>query len=264
MKILIVDDEAYLREELKDALERVAPSNEYQEAEDYDSALGLLKKNRFDIAFLDIQLKEKNGLALAETAKRISPKTNIVMVTAYSEYALDAFRLFASGYILKPFSDNDLREVLKNLRTPVLPESQKRLRVRCFGFFEVFAGGVPMKFKRSKEKELLAYLIALKGACANRNEICMNLFEEAVSPEKAATYFRQIYASLKKDLLKYGFEDIVLHGSKNAYAVNTDMIECDYYDYLTGRLTAGSPYQGEFMSQYSWAEQYIYAIENYK
>ncbi len=261
MKILIVDDEAYLREELRDALERIAPSNEYCEAEDYASAVKLLGENRFDIAFLDIQLQGKNGLAIAEIAKRISPSTNIVMVTAYSEYALDAFRLFVSGYVLKPFSDNDLRAVLDNLRTPVAPAEIKLLEVRCFGNFEVFCDGRPMKFKRSKEKELLAYLVSLKGASANRNEICANIFDEAVTPDKAATNFRQIFSSLKKDLAKQNHENVLVHNSNNSYAVDTALLHCDYYDYITGK--AKITYHGEFMNQYSWAEQYVYQLENY-
>ena len=57
MKILIVDDEAYLRDELKDSLERISSAkNEYVEADDYNSAVKQLKENSFDIAFLDIHL----------------------------------------------------------------------------------------------------------------------------------------------------------------------------------------------------------------
>lgn len=262
MRILIVDDEAFLREELKDSLERVAPSNEYFEAENYDGAIKLLNENRFDVAFLDIQLQGKNGLAIAENAKRICPQTNIVMITAYSEYALSAFKLFVSGYILKPFTDDDLRAVLDNLRTPVVAVNKNRLNVRCFGNFEVFINGKPMKFKRSKEKELLAYLIALKGASANRNEICMNIFDESVTHDKAVVNFRQIFASLKKDLTRQGFADILIH-SNNSYAIDPSLIDCDYYEYITGKTTNGNAYQGEFMNQYSWAEQYIYALESY-
>ena len=151
MKILIVDDEAYLRDELKDSLERISPANEYSEADDYNSAVKQLKENSFDIAFLDIHLKGKNGLEIAQRAKQISPKTNLVMVTAYSEHALEAFKLFVSGYLLKPFSDNDLREVLDHLRTPV-DRGGARLEIRCFGNFEVLVSGKPMIFKRSKKK----------------------------------------------------------------------------------------------------------------
>ncbi len=262
MRILIVDDEAFLREELKDSLERVAPSNEYFEAENYDGAVKLLKENRFDIAFLDIRLQGKNGLDIAETAKRISPQTNIVIITAYSEYALSAFRLFVSGYILKPFTDDDLRAVLDNLRTPVTAEHENRLTVQCFGNFEVFIHGKPMKFRRSKEKELLAYLICLKGASANRNEICMNIFDESVTHDKAIVNFRQIFASLKKDLSRQGFEDLLVH-SNNSYSIDTSLLDCDYYDYITGKANNENAYQGEFMNQYSWAEQYIYALGEY-
>lgn len=262
MKILIVDDEAYLRDELKDSLERIlSAKNEYSEADDYNSAVKQLKENSFDIAFLDIHLKGKNGLEIAERAKRISPKTNLVMVTAYSEYALEAFKLFVSGYLLKPFSDNDLREVLDHLRTPV-DRGGARLEIRCFGNFEVFVGGKPMIFKRSKEKELLAYLISLKGASASKNEICANIFEDSVTPDKADIHFRQVFASLKKDLKHHGLEDLIVHNN-NAYAIDTALVRCDYYDYITGKTTGENVYRGEFMNQYSWAEQYVYALDNF-
>ncbi|MBP5591256.1 response regulator [bacterium] len=262
MKILIVDDEAYLRDELKDSLERISSAkNEYVEADDYNSAVKQLKENSFDIAFLDIHLKGKSGLEIAERAKRVSPKTNLVMVTAYSEYALDAFKLFVSGYLLKPFSDNDLREVMNHLRTPV-DLGGAMLEVRCFGNFEVFAGGKPMIFKRSKEKELLAYLIGLKGSSASKNEICANIFDEAVTPEKADMNFRQVFASLKKDLKRHGLEDVIVHNN-NAYAIDAALVRCDYYDYITGKSTGENVYRGEFMNQYSWAEQYVYALDNF-
>ena len=262
MKILIVDDVAYLREELHDALERVSPGNEYSEAENFDGAVKLVKKESFDIAFLDVQMPGKNGLEIAQSIKRLSPKTNIVMVTAYSEYAVEAFKLFVSGYILKPVNDDDLRSVLGNLRTPVEESAKNLLEVRCFGNFEVFANGKPLEFKRSKEKEVLAFLVSLKGASANRNEICANIFEDSVLPEKANINFRQIFSSLMKDLKRQGFEDAVIH-STNVYSIDVSKVKCDYYDYLTGKATPENSYYGEFMNQYSWAEQYVYALENY-
>lgn len=264
MKILIVDDEAYLRDELKDSLERISPAkNEYSEADDYNSAIERLKEESFDVAFLDIRLQGKNGLEIAESAKHISPKTNIVMVTAYKEYAFEAFRLFVSGYLLKPFSDNDLREVLDNLRKPVTALEHKRLEVRCFGSFEVFVAGKPMIFKRSKEKELLAYLISLKGSSASKNEICASIFEETVTPDKADINFRQVYASLKKDLKRFGFEDVIIHNNNNAYSIDAELVNCDYYDFITGKATGKNLYRGEFMNQYSWAERYVYALDNF-
>ena len=264
MKILIVDDEEYLREDLKDALERVSPGNEYYFAGDYDHAMDEVMRagSSLDIAFLDIQMPGKNGLTLAEQIKRTDPGVNIVMVTAYSQYALDALRLFVSGYILKPVMDDDLKEVLDNLRTPVR-KSRKQLEVRCFGNFEIFQDGKPIQFKRKKEKELLAYLICLKGASATRGEICASVFEEDRDVDKVFSYLKIIVSALKKDLERYGFGDMLIHSS-NSYSVDTSMIKCDYYDYLTGTQDSMSDgFRGEFMKQYSWAEDYIYALENY-
>ena len=67
---------------------------------------------------------------------------------------------------------------------------------------------------------------------------------------------------MKKDLSKYGLSDVLIH-SRNSYAVNTSLIYCDYYDYLRRKPESKNSYRGEFMSQYSWAEVYIYALENY-
>ena len=220
------------------------------------------KKTSQNIVFLDIHLQGKNGLEIAQSIKQICPKTNIVMVTAYSQYALDAFKLFVSGYLLKPFSDDDLRAVLENLRTPITAPDKLKLEVHTFGSFEVFADGKPMNFKRSKGKELLAYLICQKGASAGKNEICACIFEGAVTPDRASANFRQAFSSLKKDLKRCGFEDVIIHNNNNAYAVDLSLISCDYYDLITGKAGDYNGYQGEFMKQYSWAEQYIYSLDN--
>ncbi len=263
MRILIVDDETLVREELRDALERVSPGNEIHETYDYDSAVTMLGKLLYDIVFLDIRLNGKSGLAIAELIKKQYPDTNIIIVTAYSEYALDAMRLFVSGYLLKPFGDSELIEVLDNLRYPVRKKTKMPLEVRCFGNFDVFIQGVPMSFKRKKEKELLAYLVCLKGASASKNEICANIYEESIPRERINTNFRQVISSLKKDLKQQGFEQVLLHQNNNAYAIDTTSIHCDYYDWLTGEASEKNRYRGEFMKQYSWAEQYVYILENY-
>ena len=260
MKILITDDEAFLREDLADALERVSPGNETDFAEGYETAVKKIKAGHYDIAFCDVQMPGKNGLELAETIKRISPSTNIIMVTAYSDYALDALRLFVSGYILKPVKDTDLAAALDNLRIAI-PSSSKKLEVRCFGNFEVFADGKPMYFQRQKSREVLAYLICLRGASATRSEICDNIFEAAdLSNERMISNFKVILHALKKDLKKIGLEDLLLH-SQNRYSINPDLISCDYFDYITGRSTAKASYHGLFMTQYSWAEQFIYSLD---
>ena len=261
MKILITDDEAFLRQDLANALERVLPGQEIDFADSYDAAVAKLRVEFYDIAFCDIQMPGKNGLALAESIKRLSPRTSIIIVTAYSQYALDAFKLFVSGYLLKPVKDRDLEAVLDNLRVVPPPPPRKQLEARCFGKFDVFANGKPMAFKRQRSKEMLAYLISLRGSSASRDEICGNLFEFPLTADKMISNFKIILHTLKKDLEKQGFETLLIH-SRNRYSVDTDQIRCDYFDYVTGTCSPENGFHGEFMTQYSWAEQFIYTLEN--
>lgn len=265
MNILIADDEMSMRYDLKFAIERVSPSgeNDIFFAENYDTALEQIKSNKINVAFLDINMPGKTGLELAQAIKSYDPDINIIMVTAYREYALDALRLYVSAYLLKPVDDNELREALDNLRKPVdeAENIEKKLTVKCFGNFDVFVGEKPVKFSRQKGKELFAYLVCLKGASATRGEICANLFEEN-DEKKSFEHLKKAVQSLKKDLSKYELEDVLAH-SRNAYSVNTNMIQCDYYDYLDRKPEARDLYRGEFINQYSWAEIYIYHLENY-
>ena len=262
MNILITDDERFMREDLQKAVERIHPGNTYFFAENFDGAVEAVRENEIEVAFLDVNMPGKTGLELAKEIKVIRPDINIIIVTAHAEYALNALRLYVSGFILKPVMDNELKEALDHLRVPVKEkESDKKLTVRCFGNFEVFCSGKSVSFSRQKGKELLAYLICLNGATANRGEICANLFED-ISEAKGYEHLKKAVQSLKKDLDKHGVSEVLIH-SRNSYAVNTALIDCDYYDYLSRKPGSKDSYRGQFMSQYSWAEVYIYALEEY-
>ena len=270
MVILIVDDEQIMREELKSTLERVSTDNIYHLAKNYDEAIKIVQDNDIDIAFLDVNMPGKSGLELAKSLKKKKPQVNIVIVTAHEDYALSALRLFVSGYIMKPVMDDELREVLDNLRMPVDKESKsdddnngntKKVKAICFGNFDISYEGKAITFTRQKEKELLAYLICLKGSGAGRGELCANLFEDS-DEAKAYDYLKKIVQALKKDLEKKGLSELFVH-KRNSYSINTDMLDCDYYDYISGKKNNTVSYRGEFMNQYSWAEVYIYALENY-
>ena len=266
MNILIADDEMSMRYDLKLAVERVASEDEHVFffAKNYDTALEQIKNQKIDIAFLDINMPGKTGLELAKAVKEYDPDINIIMVTAYREYALDALRLYVSAYLLKPVDDNELREALNHLRKPIgaAQTSTRTLNVKCFGNFEVYVGDKAVRFSRQKGKELLAYLVCLKGASATRGEICASLFEDSVD-KNSVEHLKKAVQSLRKDLSEYQLEDVLEH-SRNAYSINTALIQCDYYDYLERKPGAKDLYKGEFINQYSWAEVYIYHLENYR
>lgn len=252
MNILIVDDEKTALSDLKNVLNKTATDARIHAAQSAEEAVRLCQDISFDVVFLDIQMPGKNGLLLAQELKTICPKINIVMVTAYQEYAYDALQLYVSDYILKPAMPDDVERALKNLRNPVEAE-QKDLFVQCFGNFEVFCDGRLVKFKRSKAKELLAYMIDRKGASSTNAELCAALWEDSGGEKEHGGYFAQVVYSLRASLKELGCEDIFVH-SRNSYAVVPERINCDYYRMLEGDLQAADAYHGEYMTQYSWAE----------
>ncbi len=81
-------------------------------------ALEYARENRVSLAFLDINLGGTNGLDLCRALLEINPHTNVVYLTAYSDYALDAWNTDAVGFLLKPITPDGIREQLKKLRYP--------------------------------------------------------------------------------------------------------------------------------------------------
>lgn len=81
-------------------------------------AIEYAKKNRVALAVLDIELGTASGLDLCQTLREINPCTNIVFLTAYADYSLDAWKTEASGFMLKPLVTENVREQLKKLRYP--------------------------------------------------------------------------------------------------------------------------------------------------
>ena len=105
MIFLITDDEPLQLEELKSILRRIRPEVEIYAYTWPDDALEAAKLHPIDVAFLDIQTGGMTGLELAEQLKMIKPDTHIIFVTGYSQYAVEAFAIHATGYLLKPVSE---------------------------------------------------------------------------------------------------------------------------------------------------------------
>lgn len=253
MKILLVDDEPLMLEEMQFIVRKVCPDAEIICADDYRTALEEAVHNVFDVGFLDIEMPEMSGLKLAKHLKDRCPNMNIIFATAYSEYAIDAISMRVSGYLLKPVREKDVREELANLRIPV-PRDKKKLFVQCFGNFELFYDGQPVKFLRTPAKEVFAYLIDLKGASANTSQLCTVLWEDAEKENRS--YFRNIMIELKR-VLKECHAEKALICKRNFFAIDPKEIECDYYKFLSQDVAYVNSYHGEYMKQYSWAEMTI-------
>lgn len=116
MRIAVIDDERPARSELMHQLHSIAPDAAITEAGSGAEALEIISKNQFDLVFIDVNLGDINGTSLAVAVQQIMPKAKIVFATAFSEYAVKAFEIGVSNYILKPFDTSRLEKIVAKCR----------------------------------------------------------------------------------------------------------------------------------------------------
>jgi DNA-binding LytR/AlgR family response regulator len=125
LRLLIADDEPPLRDWLRRLLAEVAPDAEIvAEAGDGDAALAQIEALRPDVAFLDIRMPGLSGL---EVAARVSA-CRVVFVTAYDDFAIQAFEQAAVDYLLKPVTAERLARTMARLQSPPAPDQSALLR----------------------------------------------------------------------------------------------------------------------------------------
>lgn len=253
MNIIVADDERLAVENMVPLLRKLEPESQITGFTETDDVLEYIKGNQVDIVFLDIEMGEDSGIGLAKQCKEIAPYINIIFVTGYSEYMLDAFRLRASGYLVKPVREEELQAELDNLRHPPRYVPKCRVRVQTFGFFEVFVDSVPLKFTRTKCRECLAYLIDRRGARVTYGELAAVLWEDGAGSPAVQNNTQKVVSDLVKTLREKNLEELVIR-SRQDIAVNTSLVDCDYYAALEGDTARLNSFMGEYMSNYSWAE----------
>ena len=247
MNVLLVDDEELQLKRLESTVKKVMPSDRLLCYTNPVKAFEETRRETIDVAFLDIEMPVFNGLQLAKKLKSVNPLINVIFVTAYPQYAVNAYEMHASGYITKPATEDRIRKELDALRFPVDLKPSKRLYIKCFGNFEVFCDGLPLKFQRSKSKELFAYLVDREGAAINVNELNAVLWEE-----DHKSYLRVLIMDIQATLKSVGAEDVFVKRF-NECCVDVSKVDCDAYEYRHNNPAAIRMYRGEYMVQYPWA-----------
>ncbi|MBO5371848.1 MAG: response regulator [Lachnospiraceae bacterium] len=264
MNLIAVDDEKLALRHLVHILEDMFPKDVTKGFQDQIEALTyakeLTEKNEtLEFAFLDIEMYGMSGIELARQFKEICPGVKILFVTGHDNYALEAFRLHARGYILKPVTKELIEEEMQNIEGYSKEEREqkqqekKTVLVKTFGNFDVFANEEPLQFSRSKAKELFAFLVDKKGTGVNTAEISSVLWEDKIYDRNLRSQTQTVISQMIKTLKAAGVEECVIK-KWNYLAIDPGKIDCDYYNFLAGDVNAINSYTGEYMSNYSWAE----------
>ena len=254
MKCFVVDDEKIALDRMVRELKNAAPEAEVFAFSDPNELLDYARENPCDVAFLDVRMGSMTGVELAKKLREFIPKLNVIFVTGYDEYANEAMKMHASGYLMKPVTAEDIKVELKDLRYPIL-EKNYLLSCRCFGAFEVFdQNGDLVCFERKKAKELFAYLLYRQGKRCTTQELYDVLFEDCkFGADVLQRMYQTLVSSLTSTLKSIGVETI-LQRNYGAIKLDVSKVSCDWYEYLMNKDKGAPNYRGEFMKQYSWAE----------
>ncbi len=251
MRVLCVDDEKLI---LDDTVSKCREMPQIREVEGFTrpaEALAWLEQNAVDLVLLDIDMPGMNGLEMAATIKEKWPEISICFLTGYSKYAVDAFSVRATGYLLKPVSKKRLEEEVSYALS-----EKKRLTghivVQTFGNFDLWVDGKLVGFRMAKCKEILAYLIDKHGTSVTRAEISAMLWEDRLYNRKLQKQLDVYIRSLRETLRDYNIEEI-FEMQKGSLRIRPEQITCDAYLFFDGDSEIVNSYRGEYMSAYSWA-----------
>lgn len=282
MNIIAVDDEKLAREALVFSLQQVFEGENIHSFGKVGDCLACVEKlvdekQAPEYAFLDIQLRGSTGIELARDIRSISPNTTVIFVTAYNDYASEAFAVQAKGYLLKPVDAEAIEKVVQMVRPaeeqvktgwdPVAANggeiNDNMLYVTTFGKFSVHAGSQELAFERSKSKELLALLVDKRGAGLTNGDIEAYLWEDSLGDKRKNSYVQKVIASMMKTLRQAGFEDVI-EKRYNYLAIHPEKVQCDLYAFLKGDISAINSYYGIYMEDYYWGESTIGLLEQRK
>ena len=175
------------------------------------------------MAFLDIELHGISGTEVARCLREKSPYLPVIFCTGYAEYALEAMKLHADGYLLKPIHAEDVQSELDRLlgkdRTkPLLYVSKSGMSLRD-------KNGESIVFRRSRTIDLVRLLLEADGETLTKEALCGSLFGDSpVFLEKNLNYFFQLVGDLSSGLALHG-ADMLLIRSADGYALDMEKIE---------------------------------------
>lgn len=253
MIVMMVDDEQIALDNLQLSLQELPEITEVHAFRRPEVALEWLSSHPVDVVFSDIEMRKMDGITFAKKCKELSPDINIIFVTGYNQYAMEALRLHASGYLIKPVQAQDLQNELDNLRHPPQRKAACRVRIQAFGNFEVFIDQKPLPMPLAKCRECLAYLVDRRGARVTTAELAAQLWEDRPFDRTLQNNTHRVISDLMKGLREAGIEDIVIKTRKDI-AIDPDKVDCDYFGFLQGDVSQINTFRGEYMTNYSWAE----------
>lgn len=253
MNVIYVDDERPALENFKLTAAQIKDISNLKLFSNGEEAVNWVTNKVVDIAFLDMEMPGLHGLDLARKLKQINKNIHIVFVTAFSQFAIDAFGVDVIGYVLKPYSASDIQKEINKAKM-IRIEPCKKVVIETIPSFVIYVDGQIEHFGRTKAEELLALLVDRAGKGVTNGDAISCLWPDRPSDMNTQSLYRMTFMRMMDMLEKKGIGFIVESKRREKY-ICKEMVECDLYKILDGDLEGAKLYNGEYMREYSWAEE---------
>lgn len=225
---------------------------------DLDAALSYVSDSIIDFVIVDADACGSDGFEFYDKLKKTRPDMIIFFVTAQDNLARIALQKKADYVIFRPFTSDDINDALNRARL-LCSRLIKHIRFHTFGRFDMFVNEKAIAFQNAKAKELLAYLVYRNGAMVPSAEIIHKIWENYNGTVGECSNYRMAVMSLCQTLKEHHIE-YLFRRTKGNCGISTEKVQCDYFDFLNNVPDAVCDFQGEFMYEYSWAEDAVFRL----
>lgn len=252
MKIIYVDDEMPAIDNFRLTVEHFSEVKELHTFQSGEEALQFAESHTVDVAFLDMEMPGIHGLELAGKLKEYDREIRVVFVTAFGQYALEAFGVDATGYVLKPYTAEDIHKELAKCAYKHLPSH--RVVIRTIPYLSVRVDGAPLYVAGSKPREMLALLIDRGEQGFTMGEAIACLWPDRNADLGTQSLCRMTWKRLA-DALEQAGVGYLVDKKENRRYLKVDEVDCDLYRIQAGDKQARELYCGAYLSEYPWAEE---------
>lgn len=247
IQAVLVDDERLALMKLEYMLKELKKINIIGSFTDPTEAVQAVSNSIPDVIFLDIDMPEINGLQTAEMMQKVCPTADIVFVTAYNNYAVEAFELNALDYVLKPVRNDRLVKTIQRVEnqlalSPKIIKPAFEMTIRCFPSLRFEREGQPLlnlRWRTSKAQELFAYLLHNRNRFVSK-DILLDLLWPEYNLKKASTHLYttiyQIRQTLKQSQIELSINNI---SGGEGYTLETGSMVIDVAEWENGILSLG-------------------------